>query len=92
MALTVSLACTNTKFSNKQVQLAQLELAIATSADILNLASMGDVVMDSMITETDIWLCIINGNPLLFYGVVVTGGVVIVLILYLFLVCLSLAY
>ena len=57
MALTVSLACTsiatqamNTKFSNKQVQLAQLELAIATSADILNLASMGDVVMDSMTT------------------------------------------
>ena len=40
----------NTKFSNKQVQLAQLELAIATSADILNLASMGDVVMDSMTT------------------------------------------
>ena len=35
---------------------------------------------------------IINGNPLLFYGVVVTGGVAIVLILCLILVCLSLAY
>ena len=47
---------------------------------------MGDVVTDSTIAETDIW---VNGSPL-FYGVVVTGGVVIVLILCLILVCLSL--
>ena len=81
----------NTKYSNKQVHLAHVQL-VAISADILNLASMGDVVMDSTTAETDIWLRIINGNPLLFYGVVVTGGVVIVLILCLILVCLSLAY
>ena len=55
---------------------------------------MGDVPMDSMIDEMDIsgLHLVINGNPLSFYGVVVTGGVAIVLILCLILVCLSLAY
>jgi hypothetical protein len=53
---------------------------------------MGDVATESMTDEMDIWLRIVNGNPLLFYGVVVTGGVAIILILCLILVCLSLAY
>ena len=56
---------------------------------------MGDMVTDSITAtdsaEKDIWLHTVNGSPL-FYGVVVTGGVVIVLILCLILVCLSLGY
>ena len=55
---------------------------------------MGFVPTDSMTDEMDIsgLHLIIDGNPLLFYGVVVTGGVAIVLILCLILICLSLAY
>ena len=52
---------------------------------------MADMTTNSEISEMDIWLRIANRNPLLFYGVVVTGGVVIVLILCLIFVCLSLA-
>lgn len=52
---------------------------------------MADMTTNSEISEMDIWLRIANRNPLLFYGVVVTGGVVIGLILCLIFVCLSLA-